>query len=356
MPNFKRDLMSDTERIAGLLEGRSIDRVPFFPFIPGFSARNVGQPISVMYSDAETSFHAQLRTLEQYGFDWGPLYGYASYGTWEFGGSIKMPSSDYEQAPSHVAFPVQTEADVANLVKPDVRQAGCLPTAMEFSRLQDKFDRPISVICGGNFTIAGNICSIETLCRWMLKKPELAHSILRHATDHIVDVVSYWAEIFGSDRVIPQMWEPSAANYILSPRQFERFALPYLIESSERILAIGVKHILYHICGEQNANLPCWAQVPMGDPGLCSIGEEVDAGTAIKYFGNRCILIGNIDPKVIMGGQPDQLYSLCTETIEELKDAPRGYMLCSGCELPPNTPPHNVYVMRKAINDVGWYT
>ena len=73
MPNLKRDLMSGKERIAGLLEGRSIDRVPFFPFIPGFSAKNVGHLIAVMYSDAETSFHAQLKTLEQYGFDWGPL-------------------------------------------------------------------------------------------------------------------------------------------------------------------------------------------------------------------------------------------------------------------------------------------
>ena len=82
----------------------------------------------------------------------------------------------------------------------------------------------------------------------------------------------------------------------------------------------------------------------------------MDAGTAIKYFGNRCILIGNVDPKIIMGGQPDHLYRLCTETIKEFEDAPRGYMLCSGCELPPNTPPYNVYVMRKAINDVGWYT
>lgn len=355
MMSMRPDMMRSRERIDSLLEGKPVDRVPLFPFIPGFCARNVGYPIAVMYSDAEKSFDAQQKTMEQYGFDWGPLYGYASYGTWEFGGTVKMPAGDYEQAPAHLTFPVQSEADVSRLQLPDVKKAGCLPTAMAFSHLQNKSDMPVSIICGGNFTIAGNICSVETLCRWMLKKPDLVHELLRLATDHIVDVVRHWVETFGAERVIPQMWEPSAANYILSPKQFERFVLPYIQESSSKILAMGVKHILYHICGEQNANLPYWAQVPMGDPGLASLGEEIDADTAIKYFGDTSIIIGNIDGKVILEGTPESLYRLCTETIAKLKHAPRGYMMCSGCEIPPNSPPYNVYVMRKAINDAGWY-
>ncbi len=347
--------MTNKERIEALLKGQPIDRVPFYPFVLGFCARNVGYPIASIYSDAKRSFEAQLWTMKQYGFDWGPIYGYASYGTWEFGGEVKMPTGGYEQAPSHKIFPVQSEEDLFRLQLPDVRNAGCIPIAMEFSQLQDEFDIPISVVLGGNFTIAGNICPVERLCRWMLKKPELAHRVLRLATDHIVDVVRYWGDTFGAGRTIPKIWEPLATNHIISPKQFEQFVLPYLRESSERILAMGVRHILYHICGEQNANLPYWAQVPMGDPGLCSFGQEVDIDTAIKYFGDTCIIIGNIDPKVIQNGAPDQIYQLCKETIEKGKRAPRGYMLCSGCEIPPETPPCNVYMMREAINDWGWY-
>jgi hypothetical protein len=26
-----------------------------------------------------------------------------------------------------------------------------------------------------------------------------------------------------------------------------------------------------------------------------------------------------------------------------------------GCEVPVNTPPYNLYTMRKAIDDFGWY-
>ena len=340
-----------TDRAMRLLKGEPVDRTPLFPFILGFCAKNAGYPIAAIYSDPQKSFDLQVWTHEQYGFDWGPIYGYASYGTWEFGGEIRMPTATYEQAPFHTRFPVEGEQDVAELSLPDPRIAGCLPISMEFSRLQEKHGTPISIVCGGNFTIAGNVCSVETLCRWMLKKPDLVHSIMRLTTDHIVDIVRHWADIFGAERVIPQMWEPLAANIIISPKQFEKFVLPYIKESNEKILAMGVKHILYHICGDQNKNLPYWSQIPMGDPGLCSFGLEVDLLAAIEYLGSRNVIIGNIDPKVYLSETPEQIYGLCREALEKGRSAPRGFMLSSGCEIPPEAPPYHVYQMHKAIMD-----
>lgn len=348
--------MALSERVDALLNGKKVDRVPFHNFILGFCARNVGFPVATIYNDPEKSFQAQLWTLEQYGFDGGPDFGYASYGTWEFGGEIKFPSSQWEQAPSHGRPPVQCEEDIARLALPNVKTAGLLPMAMEFSRLQDKFGTPISVVCGGNFTIAGNICPVEKLCRWMIKKPELAHQLLRLTSAHIVEVVKYWADTFGSERVTPKIWEPLSTNEIISPKFFAEFVLPYLKETSEKILRMGIKRIYYHICGEQNLNLPYWAQVPMGDLGMVSVGHQVDLTTAIKYFGDTSIIIGNIEPSVIQTGTPPQVYQLCRQAIEKAKYAPHGYMLMSGCETPVMAPPYNVYMMRKAVDDFGWYS
>lgn len=352
---MRQQKMTNKERIEALLSGWPLDRVPLYPFILGFCARNVGYPLATIYNDSQKSFEAQLWTQEQYGFDWGPVYGYASYGTWEFGGEIKMPESGYEQAPTHTTVPVQSEDDVDRLKLPDVRRAGCLPLAMEFSRLQVKQGTPITLVFGGNFTIAGNICPVDKLCRWILKKPELAHQVLRLATDHIIDAVKYWTDTFGGERVITQIWEPLASNDIISPKQFERFVLPYMQESAENILRMGVRHIFYHICGEQNLNLPYWAQVPMGNPGICSVGSQIEITTAIEYLGDRAIIAGNIEPHILQTGTPQQVYELCQKAIEAGKKAPRGFMLMSGCETPPDTPPYNVYMMRKAIDDFGWY-
>ena len=338
------------DRAVRLLGGQRVDRTPLFPFILGFCARNAGYPVATIYRDARKSFELQSWTHEQYGFDWGPLYGYASYGTWEFGGEIKMPEGR-EQAPSHTRFPVQSEEGVDALTLPDAETAGSLPVSMEFSRLQAAAGKPVSVVCAGNFTMAGNIAPVASLCRWMLKKPALAHRLMRLATDHIVEVVGRWCEAFGADRVIPQMWEPLTANTIISPGQFERFVLPYLVESSDKMLAMGVRHLLYHICGDQNKNLPLWARVPTGDPGLCSFGAEVDLIDAIRHLGARNVIIGNIDPQVFLTEAPGRIYELCRIAIDKGRAAPRGFMLSSGCEIPPDAPPYHVYMMQKAARD-----
>jgi uroporphyrinogen decarboxylase len=341
--------------LRALLQGETIDRVPLFPHAYGFCARNVGYPPAVMYDDPKKSFAAQLWTFEQYGFDWGPMYGYASYGTWEPGTGGRIVGETFEGAPPHIFFPVQSEEDVDHLRLPDVRSAGRIPLALEFSKYQFERGSPITVVLGGNFTIAGNICPVELLCRWMLKKSDLVHRILRLATDHMIDMVRLWADSFGPECFFPQIGEALTSNDILSPRQFKDFVLPYLQESSEKILSMGVKHIFYRIGGEQSLNLPFWSQIPMGNPGICSVGSEVDLDTAIQYFGDTSIIAGNVDPRMILRGAPQQVYDLCGQAIEKGKRAPRGFMLMPGDEIPPDSPPYNVYMMRKAVDDFGNY-
>jgi uroporphyrinogen decarboxylase len=354
--NPKQGKMHSSQRWRALLEGKPVDRVPFLSFTLGFCARNVGYPIATIYNDAEKSIQAQMFTREQYGYDSEPFYGYASYGGWEFGGEIKLPSKEYEQAPSHGRFAVTREQDVEKLELPDVKKAGMLPLAMQFSKLQEKHSFSPSVVVGGPFTIAGNICAVDTLCRWLLKKPELVHWLLRLATDHVLDITQYWIDTFGKGKVRIQIWEPLAANQIISPRQFEKFVLPYQIELHDKILKMGIASILCHICGEQNSNLPLWAQVPMGDSGVISIGKEIDISTAIKYFGKTCVIAGNIEPALLQTGTPREIYECCRQALEKGKHAPRGYALMQGCEVPVNTPPFNFYTMKKAIDDFGWLT
>jgi uroporphyrinogen decarboxylase len=93
----------------------------------------------------------------------------------------------------------------------------------------------------------------------------------------------------------------------------------------------------------------------MGNPGLVSVGNQVDLSSAINYFGDNNIISGNIEPSLIQNGTPQEVYEECRKAIEKAKYAPRSFMLMSGCELPPMTPSYNVYIMRKAIDDFGWY-
>jgi uroporphyrinogen decarboxylase len=125
-------------------------------------------------------------------------------------------------------------------------------------------------------------------------------------------------------------------------------------ELYKEVRAMGVKHIYVHFCGDQNRNLPYWAQIDYGDPGILSFGHEVDLETAGKYF-PKDIIMGNIEPVVIQTGTPEKVYELTKNVIEKGKKCPGGFMLAPGCEMPPLAPEENVWAIMQAVSDFGWY-
>jgi len=347
--------MTSIERVNSILNRQKIDRVPFFPFSLGFSAKNVGYPAGTAYSESGVSFEAQLRTQQMYGHDQDPFFGSAVYGTSEFGGEVEFPIEGSILWPRIIRYPVQSLADIDELKLPDSRTAGNLPKALEFSKMQASHGSLISLVVGGVFTTAGNICDIKNLCMWIAREPEAVHRVIQLAADHILSVVRLWVEVFGTRRMLVQIWEPTAANSVISAHHFEKFVLPYQQRLHQGILGLGIKHILCHICGEQNKNLPLWSQMPMGNPGIVSLGQQVDLTQGIKYFGLQNIVAGNLDTSLVAYGAADKVYEAAKKCILAGKDAPNGYILMTACETPSSTPPYNFYMLTKAVNDFGFY-
>jgi uroporphyrinogen decarboxylase len=357
----RTETMTDRERIEALLRREKPDRVPLWPFgSSGYSAINAGYTIADAYNNPSKALDSQRWCSEQYGWVCTPAISYASFGGWEFGGEIDWPTGEFDQAPKVLKHGVQTEDDVWKLNIPDPKTAGMIPAMKAFCQLSSKAQieyEPFNVRApgaGGAFTVAGNIAGVENLLRWMLKKPDVAHRLLRMATDYLIALGHYWKETFGVEKVLASGGDPSSSNQLISPKHFKEFALPYNREVNEKLLEMGYKHIYVHICGEQNRNLPYWAEIPMGDPGFVSFGHEVDIETAAEYF-PRDVIIGNIEPAVIQTETPQEVYELARDVIENGKKCPGGFALSPGCGLPPKAPPYNVWMMTKAVNDFGWY-
>jgi uroporphyrinogen decarboxylase len=351
----KLETMSSGERMGAILMRQRPDRLPFMPFIAGYCAKNVGYPISAIYEEPERSFWAQLWTAEMFGYDGGAMFGYASYGGWEFGGEIKMPRSQWEQAPVVTKFPAQTPEEVDALEIPDVETAGLYPLAIQFAKIQQQFGMPILMFGWAPFTAAGNTSEVDVLCRWMMKKPEVAHKLLRKCTDFANKVTDYFVDNFPNYPIMAFTGCATSANQIISPKQFEEFVLPYHKEVHDHILERGIRNIFCHICGEQNLNLEYWARMEYGDPGILSFGHEVDLTKAIEIFGDKHAVAGNVEPRVIQESTWQEVYELCRIAIEKAKYAPSGYLLMAGCEVPVQAPPYNFYAMKKAVMDHGFY-
>jgi uroporphyrinogen decarboxylase len=356
----KKSNMTDKERVEALLRREKPDRVPIWPFTYGFPMVYTGTSIADAYNKPEVSLAAQKKAAQDFGWIFTPFIGYAAAGGWEFGGEIKWPTGELDQAPMLIRHPVETVHDVWNLKMPDVKNSGIVPNQLEFFKLQlqEELDnkpwKVVAFIDPGPFTLAGNLCSSENLNRWIIKEPEAVHHLLRLSTDYTIERMQYWKDVFGTDRVVPWSAEPSASNQLISPKTFEKFAFPYIKEVNEKTLAMGFKTTFWHICGEQNANLQYWAQIPMGDPAVLSFGHEVDLEKAAEYFPND-IIVGNLEPAIIQTGTPEQVYEASRKVIEQGKKLPTGFMFAPGCDLPPRAPVDNVMAMTRAANDFGWY-
>ena len=342
------------DRVSMLLKGEPVDMVPVFPLgIRAFAALGAGYTIGDAYSDGEKSCRSELWAQEQYGFDGFPNFAYGTFGAWEFGGEIRFPEGEFQQAPMAVRYPVVSEEDVSTLRLPDdIATAGGIPIGLAHSRTSAAVGATVITPLSGTFTTACNLCGVQKMARWMMKKPALAHRLMELARDLLIGVTRLWVDTFGKD-ILMYNAEPSAANQVISARHFEEFVLPYTIEVHNAALRMGIKHIMTHICGDQNLNLDYWARIPMGDPGLASFGHEVDLHTAIDKLGESCIIMGNVEPALIQNGQPHDLYDACGAAIKAGKDAPRGFVLMSGCGFPPRTPPFNLFTMVKAAREMG---
>jgi uroporphyrinogen decarboxylase len=145
------------------------------------------------------------------------------------------------------------------------------------------------------------------------------------------------------------------SNQLISPKHFERFALPSHAEYIAGLKILGITRYFFHICGDQKRNLPFLSEISSWPhSAVISIGHEVALREATGFFPND-IIYGNIDPRVIQSGTPQEVYNESRKTIETGKTIRGGFILAPGCDLPVSSPQENVFAMVRAVKDAGIY-
>jgi uroporphyrinogen decarboxylase len=252
MARFRQDRLTEKERFEALLHRQPVDRVPFYMWEFSFAAATVGYSRATTFTDPVKSFEAFRRTHEMYDGWHYIYYSPGAIGVREFGGEAKLPTGEYAQAVSPIRPVVQSEEDALSLKVPDVKTAGMIPLVMEFAKLQESHGFPITFSFGKYSESRSALTGAETMCRWMIKKPQVVHRLCRLVADFHIAVAQHVIRSFDCpERIIPLTAAPTESNQMISPKHFREFSLPYQKEVYERILAMGVKHINTHICGEQ---------------------------------------------------------------------------------------------------------
>ncbi|MBI2852649.1 MAG: hypothetical protein HYX84_06075, partial [Chloroflexi bacterium] len=352
----RKATMSNKERFEALLRRKRPDRVPFCPGGGGFVSIHSGGTIADQYTwSPEKMYEAEKKACEE--FDWLFLPNLRMRtNRGQFGGEVKLPTSKYSQAEYTVKYAAETPEEVMAMKIPDVKTCFS-PEAIDFyKRLYRDESRPFPVLSFGCLSVmntAAGIAGYDRLCQWMIKAPEVAHRLCRLAADHQLAIAQYVKDIFGVEGMMPTGANAAASNQLISPKHFEQFALPYLKEVHEKVLAMGFKHLRTHPCGEQNRNLPYWQQIPLGDPGIFYVGDEIGLDTAEKYL-PKDIIEGNLSSTIIQIGTPTEVYDEARKVIEQGKRLSTGFILRQACTLPALAPAENLMAITRALNDFGW--
>jgi len=101
----------------------------------------------------------------------------------------------------------------------------------------------------------------------------------------------------------------------------------------------GIKSFL-HQCGNIASQLFLY---PDTGADCISIDTGVRLGEVYELYHERVVTAGNVDViNAIFGGDPRLLYKAVSECVAGISDPYRRYILMPSCDLPPDTPLHNV--------------
>lgn len=351
----EKDAMTARERLAALVAGKPIDRVPFNPFSMGFSARLLGIDRGEFYRQPEKAFAAGLHLMQTYPWmNCRPSYGWADRGSWEFGGRVIWPDNNRFIAPCSEPL-LHTPQEVENLIDPDPEQAGMNPLIDRFNALNCRHGFPASLPGGTPTTISAGIVGRSTFLKWLVRYPEAVHTLQKKVTRFLLRTAARTIEKYGAENCSVFCGVPMESNQLIPVGMFTTFAKPYISEIFEFYRSVGVAKVVVHLCGDHTANLAHWQDIPLPQRTVFSIGHEMDLEKTGAAIGKTHILAGNVSNQILHRGTEEDVATEVRRCLTTGMKHPGGFILMPACELPPDTPMTNLETLARILYEWGYY-
>ena len=336
--------MNSLERIAAAVNLAPVDRVPVIAQVFGHAARLVDLPLRRYLTSGADLAAAQLAALERYGYDAVFALMDVCVET-EAAGSV-LTFYD-EQYPDVAAYALAAVDDLPNSV-PDPRTAGRMPELLQaVALLRREVGNRVAVVgCVlGPMTLATQLLGIEKALYLAVDDPEGFERVLDFATDLVIR--------FGIAQVeagahLPIVFEPSSSPAVVPPQFFRELVAPRLTRLFSALKQAGAAFNWLHIAGPVTAILPFYPGLGVD---IANFDYEVDPLAAQKALPLTC-LDGNLKSLAFVTGSPTEIGRQSRELLG-LFGTRRGFILSSGCEIPPEARPENVAAMVAAVRQPG---
>ena len=314
----------------------TVKEVPVIPLVSGWVAKFSGIPRQEMLYNPQFIVESQIRAQEVLGYDAHFAYVDSLYIPEAFGCKLSFLAGAIDVMP----LDIRTEEDVKAMPGPDIHKDGRLPHMLMVAKgLSNHPGRnvPVLGVMEGPFTTVARILGTEKAMRALFKNRPLIEAMLEKIGNFQLAYGEALAEV-GIDGLI--MPDPVGSTTMISPKMYKDLVFPSL-----RTLITGLRFpVILHVCGDTQ---PILDQMAETGAGILSLDQCMDLGLAKEKIAGRCGIGGNLDPThVIFLGTPEKIVEETARCLRE--GGKQGFILMTGCSVPPDTPIQNLRSMVEA--------
>ncbi|MGD0229024.1 MAG: uroporphyrinogen decarboxylase family protein [Syntrophorhabdales bacterium] len=333
--------MNSLERVVSAIRFEEPDQLPVIPQVFGHAAAISGVALDAYVQDGELIALCQMKALEKYRYDAVFTVMDVNVETEALGSVLRYRKGQY---PVIEQYAFTREGDWSVSSAPDPLRAGRMPEMLKALRIlrRDLGDEYLIVGCVlGPLTLASQLLGAEATLYMAIDEPERLGSLI----DFSAEVITRFglAQIQAGAH-LPIVFDPFASPAVVPYQFFREFELPRLKTVCETFRRAGAVANWLHIAGPTQTILPFYPQagVDIANFDYCVAPREAERCLP------RACLDGNIKSLSFVEGSPEEIgaqASMLTKSFARRG----GFILSSGCEIPPESRGENVAAMVEAL-------
>jgi uroporphyrinogen decarboxylase len=335
--------MTPLERFALLFMDERPDRLITAPFVTTAAAAFAGVSPGACCRDGALLARAQIAAQEALRHDAFFVFSDVAIVAEAMGSVLRFA----EDRVPLLDVPVVREArDVDGLPLPGPDR-GRFPVYLEAVRIlhETRGDRvPVFCLVPAPFTTAAGLRGAEDFLVDTIADPPLAEALVLAAERATVPLLDAIVLAGG----LPALVDPLASASVAAPKTYRALALPGTRRLVERLHRLDLD-VLLHVCGEIT---PILEDLAATGADLLSF-DRAGVAEVRDAVGDRMRLAGNVSPVTILSGRAEEAFEETRRAIREGMGAPRGFVLSTGCEVPPGSPPENLAAFYRAAAAAG---
>ena len=328
--------MNGYERVLATFDGAPVDCLPQMPITMMFAADRIGKKYSQYAQDFRTLVEAQIRTAEEFDFDYVSCISDPAREAADFGANVQY-FDDQPPAIDETRALLQEKQVLTGLKPPDPLGGGRMHDRVKAAEL---FKQKV----GGGLLIEG---WIEGPCAEAADLRGINSLMLDFYDDppfvrDLFDFVLETGVVFAKAQIeagVDLIGIGDAAASLVGPAIYNEFVWPCEKQLIDKVRKMGAK-VRLHICGNISRILE-----PIGRLGceMVDVDFMVPMARAREEMGANQVLAGNIDPvATLRNGTPELIEAAIAQCHQE--SGPK-YIVGAGCEVPRDTAPENLRAM-----------